>query len=785
MRIARIQHINDFRIYQNWCQPKNTDFHRFNVIYGENGSGKSTLVSLLSALASGDWGSGAKLKIESDDGQGRRSISGPDGALASRLCVFNADYVRENLRFDSSRPKSLLFLGKDSIEAQSQRDELEAAISEANDTTIPELKSQLEEVEKQRDKIGTQGARSVSSKLQGIDDKYDGRRYTRRQFSNALDRALQQPPGDMSEFDVVQQVRRVDSPPGDKVNLFPRLGVPLNDLTTHVRAILARTVTSEAIELLRNNHEGAKWVQEGMRLHQAGDRCLFCEGVYTEQRVDRLNRHFDESLKQAQREIEALDARIVEYEKQCNHYEQSLVPPGALDEGRTKLWSDLVGSVRDNIVAVKDYLDFLHQELDRKRERLFQSLALNSSGVDSVPSDEVNIEVLNTIICDHNNDIDNYDNLKEQICDDVVQYYVWSSLEDYRSSLERSRIINEELRVVEQRRDDAQMALQRLNSGREDRAHFASLLTEDMRRYFGRDELTFELYDGDAYSLLRNGQKAENLSEGEQRSIALLYFLRDIESNGATLRERIVIFDDPVSSVDDGAATGAFAYIWEKCVGKKQDGVGQLFVFTHNFNFFRFWLNRLNGLKQMSRDGDNLVSYSAFELRTMVCESRKGDSTRVPHLVRWPKAWMYTLLRSEYHYLFWRAAKELMRSNQSSGSSSGMPADISSEYDAAIMPNVCRRLLEGFLSFRCPKNIGNFEAQMKEIFGQSKGGAERGHIVRFVHDYSHNEQCDTSKPLQLSETPTVLHAIFSLIKDVDDRHYSAMCDALNVSPLGG
>lgn len=785
MRIARIQHINDFRIYQNWCQPKNTDFHRFNVIYGENGSGKSTLVSLLSALASGDWGSGAKLKIESDDGQGRRSISGPDGALASRLCVFNADYVRENLRFDSSRPKSLLFLGKDSIEAQSQRDELEAAISESNDTTIPELKSQLEEVEKQRDRIGTQGARSVSSKLQGIDDKYDGRRYTRRQFSNALDRALQQPPGDMSEFDVVQQVRRVDSPPGDKVNLFPRLGVPLNDLTTHVRAILARTVTSEAIELLRSNHEGAKWVQEGMRLHQAGDRCLFCEGVYTEQRVDRLNRHFDESLKQAQREIEALDARIVEYEKQCNHYEQSLVPPGALDEGRTKLWSDLVGSVRDNIVAVKDYLDFLHQELDRKRERLFQSLALNSSGVDSVPSDEVNIEVLNTIICDHNNDIDNYDNLKEQICDDVVQYYVWSSLEDYRSSLERSRIINEELRVVEQRRDDAQMALQRLNSGREDRAHFASLLTEDMRRYFGRDELTFELYDGDAYSLLRNGQKAENLSEGEQRSIALLYFLRDIESNGATLRERIVIFDDPVSSVDDGAATGAFAYIWEKCVGKKQDGVGQLFVFTHNFNFFRFWLNRLNGLKQMSRDGDNLVSYSAFELRTMVCESRKGDSTRVPHLVRWPKAWMYTLLRSEYHYLFWRAAKELMRSNQSSGSSSGMPADISSEYDAAIMPNVCRRLLEGFLSFRCPKNIGNFEAQMKEIFGQSKGGAERGHIVRFVHDYSHNEQCDTSKPLQLSETPTVLHAIFSLIKDVDDRHYSAMCDALNVSPLGG
>lgn len=586
MRIARIQHINDFRFYQNWCQPKNTDFHRFNVIYGENGSGKSTLVSLLSELASGDWGSGAKLRIEYDDGQGRRSVSGPDRALASRLCIFNADYVRENLRFDSSRPKSLLFLGKDSIEDQSRRDELEAAIFDANDKRIPELKRRLKETRDKLNAVGTQGAKEVSSTLQGIDGKYGGRRYTRRQFFSALDEALQQPPGDMSGFDVVQQVRRIASPSGDKVDLLPCLGVPLNDLTAQVRTILARTVTSEAIELLRSNHEGAKWVQEGMQLHQVGDRCLFCEGVYTEQRVNRLNRHFDESLKQVQREIGALDARIVEYEERCNRYEQFLVPSRALDEGRTKLWSDLAGSVRDNIVAVKDYLGFLHQELRRKREQLFQSLTLHESGAGSTPSDEVNVEILNTIICEHNNDIDNYGNLKEQICDGVVQYYVWNSLEDYRSFLECIDTINEDLNVAERRRDDAQMELQRLNNSRENRAHFASLLTEDMRRYFGRDELTFELYDGDAYSILRNGQKAENLSEGEQRSIALLYFLRDIESNGATLRDRIVVFDDPVSSVDDGAATGAFAYIWEKCVGKKQDGVGQLFVFTHNFTFF-------------------------------------------------------------------------------------------------------------------------------------------------------------------------------------------------------
>ena len=318
--------------------------------------------------------------------------------------------------------------------------------------------------------------------------------------------------------------------------------------------------------------------------------------------------------------------------------------------------------------------------------------------------------------------------------------------------------------------------LQRLKNSQQDLAHFAQLLTTDLKRYFGRDELTFEMSDGDAYSIRRNGEKAEHLSEGEQRSIALLYFLRDIESNGANLRERIVVFDDPVSSVDDGAATGAFAYIWDKCIGKKQNGVGQLIVLTHNFDFFRRWVNRLASLKRMSEDEANLVSYSVSELRVNSTISSSGTPTRKPDLVRWDRSWKYALLRSEYHYLFWRAATELKRwRNSSSG--------VLREYDAAILPNVCRRLLEGFASFRCPQKIGNFEAQMTDLLDQSQGSAKRTYLVRFLHEYSHNEQCDPNKHLQLLETPKIIEDVFSFIREIDSEHYEAMCDALRVSPL--
>lgn len=143
MQISRIKQIKDYRIFQNWHQRGNTDFARFNVIYGGNGSGKSTLAALLAELAKGDWSDGTILTVK-DDSQQTREIRKPDEALATRLCVFNADYVTKNLKFDKGETESLLYLGEESIDIQNRREELETAIDEANSSTIPQLKKQLE-----------------------------------------------------------------------------------------------------------------------------------------------------------------------------------------------------------------------------------------------------------------------------------------------------------------------------------------------------------------------------------------------------------------------------------------------------------------------------------------------------------------------------------------------------------------------------------------------------------------------------------------------------------------
>ena len=775
MQITRIKQIKDYRIFRHWKQSGNTDFARFNVIYGGNGSGKSTLAALLTEVAKGDWSDGTILTVK-DDNQHARDIRSKDEALATRLCVFDADYVAKNLKLDEGETESLLYLGEESIDIQNRREELETAIDEANSSTIPQLKKQLEAAGDKCNEIGTKGAAKVAGKLQGVDVSYDGRRYKRPKFIKALDDALQSPSRDMSDFDVDQQIKRITSPTTDRITELSNLSIPLTDIATQVSRVLARTVTSEAIDALKSNHNAATWVQEGMQLHRAGDRCLFCDGVYTEERVDRLNRHFDESLRQVQQTIDRLDTQIVIYEEQCEQFVKGLEPPKSLDEVRTKCWLDHTDAIHCTIAAVKERLAFLRQQLARKREELFQSLTLVESNTGSAVSDNVDVEPLNVIIREHNSDIDNYDQLKNQVCNDVVQYYVEQVREDYVASKAAAQEVESKLNSTQEQLKANKAELQQLKNSQQNHAHFAQLLTTDLHRYFGRDELTFELSDDNGYVIQRNGQKADHLSEGEQRSIALLYFLRDIESNGANLRERIVVFDDPVSSVDDGAATGAFAYIWDKCIGKKQNGVGQLIVLTHNFDFFRRWVNRLASLKRMSEDESNLVSYSVSELRVNSSTSSASIHARTPELVRWDKPWKYALLRSEYHYLFWRAATELgCWRNSTSG--------VLDKYDAAILPNVCRRLLEGFSSFRCPQKIGNFEAQMKEMLDQSQGSAKRTYLVRFLHEYSHNEQCDPNKHLQLLETPKIIEDIFSFIQEIDGDHYKAMCEALRVSPL--
>jgi wobble nucleotide-excising tRNase len=103
------------------------------------------------------------------------------------------------------------------------------------------------------------------------------------------------------------------------------------------------------------------------------------------------------------------------------------------------------------------------------------------------------------------------------------------------------------------------------------------------------------------YEVIRyDGTVAENLSEGERNFIAFLYFYNIVRGslNSAEVKEKIVVIDDPVSSLDSSALFIVSAlvremievcnnntdYLNQRIVG---DYIKQIFILTHNVYFHK------------------------------------------------------------------------------------------------------------------------------------------------------------------------------------------------------
>lgn len=103
------------------------------------------------------------------------------------------------------------------------------------------------------------------------------------------------------------------------------------------------------------------------------------------------------------------------------------------------------------------------------------------------------------------------------------------------------------------------------------------------------------------YEVIReDGSIAENLSEGERNFIAFLYFYHQVRGSMTSeeLKEKIVVIDDPVSSMDSTALFLVSAIVREMinvCRNNTEylnpkvpgDYIKQLFILTHNVYFHR------------------------------------------------------------------------------------------------------------------------------------------------------------------------------------------------------
>ena len=101
---------SDYTWNDNLSDYQLPEFKRYNLIYGWTGSGKTTLSKLFSVIESGDVKNIPNLEYEVEDCENNKYKQGE--SFNKKIRVFNQDYIKNNLKIQEGRAKSItLILG--------------------------------------------------------------------------------------------------------------------------------------------------------------------------------------------------------------------------------------------------------------------------------------------------------------------------------------------------------------------------------------------------------------------------------------------------------------------------------------------------------------------------------------------------------------------------------------------------------------------------------------------------------------------------------------------------
>ncbi len=745
IQIERISRLKDVGIFRDFIWPAELpDFGRYNLIYGWNGTGKTTLSRIFRAL---------ELRHPLTSGEAVIRINGRDISSSDfekvvlNIRVFNRDFVNESIFPHSGEDLPPIFvLGKESVEKQKEVNRLRDEYKQKQEKLNEAIKKK-QRAETELDKFCIDKARIIKDMLRSSgSNPYNN--YNKSHFRR-----------DMEEIVNIKDVMKYILSDQDRERLFalhralakPKLKqlvckVPdLEKIIKEVSCLLSTTVVSQVIEKLKEDQELSEWVRKGLTLHRNRHSkiCLFCGQLISAARLSELEAHFTDEYEKF---LAILDNKITELQSLAKQANKVSFPH------KTEFYEDLADEYENarqklatNLEKIEEFFRKLVDVLKDKKRRVFERIELDLQ----IPTiDQGAVDAVNTVIDKHNKACDEFESRVSDARDRIAKDMIARNFEDFINLKKDLEEKNAAVETLEEELKRLKAEIEQIEREIVEHRRPAEELNEDLRKYLGHDELKLEIKDT-GYTITRNGEPAYALSEGEMTAIALLYFLKSLEDRSFNLKNGVIVLDDPVSSLDANALYLAFGFIRERT-----KDAGQLFIFTHNFTFFRQVRNWFHHLKGQRKKDISKRPARFYMLDCSLCVDGRAASLRLldPLLEQY---------ESDYHYLFSRLYREVQSSSES-----GLEVSYT-------LPNMARRLLEAFLAFRQPQVSGELWQKIKDIdFDEAK----KLRILRFVHTYSHSDSIGEPghDPSLLAEARSVLKDLMEFIEALDPSHYSAM-----------
>ena len=783
MKITRISRIRGYRLFRDYSWPADglPDFGRYNLIFGWNGTGKTTLSGLFSYLQK-------KQPVTEGDVQfliDKNAVNGGnlDTATLPPVRVFNRDTVNRVVFENPAHELPPIYvLGEDSAVKQEEINGLKNDIASLKQREA-ELRDSKSTQEGSFETWCSDRALSIKNLLTAPGGgRYNN--YNKADFKRAADKLLSASPEPMplSAEEREKYVAAKSGRPLEKLSSQSIDYPDLHSLTKEVGEILEKCVLSRALDELVADPPVSSWVEQGLVLHtgeHSSEACRFCNQPLPAERLSRLQDHFNDEFQRFTRGIDGLISKVASAKAAFAAFK----PPskGLLYPHLVKEYEKKVGEHSTQSLMVNVYLDALDAALRAKRNEPFKALELHHFLTSKSPPDqppgtlETILQIImtgfshisaklgrdacvriNAIIDEHNKYTANYAAEVERSRVSLEEDEVLQSLNEYRRRRDDIRGAELDLSAVGDSIRSADDKISELERDIRSHRKTADELNKEMAAYLGRDELRFEPKET-GYTISRNGEPAVHLSEGERTAVAFMYFLKSLSGEDFDMKNGVVVVDDPVSSLDANSLYSAFGFM-----KSRTQHVGQLFVLTHNFTFFRQVKNWFNYIEKLN--GRKPVPSKLKHVRFYMMRPHVVDGARSAHITVLDD--LLHEYESEYHYLF-RTVYEAAHNG------AGAPLK-----DYYVLPNTGRRLLETVLAFKRPEKSGELYQQLLGVDGFDE--AKKARIIRFTNTYSHNGQIDDPEHdlSVLAETPEILRDVLALVEYVDPEHYRGMVQSV-------
>ncbi len=730
------------------------ELRRYNLIYGFNGSGKSTLSRLFSSLQHGtldDRLPGAcSFELELTD-QTRFGYPKNSNGLEQRLFVFNEDFIEKNLRWTAGLANPVFYIGANQADAAARLANIEHKIFE----------KQLKKITADTGAKGAENAFAIfkreRAKATASHLYLAGRKYEAPNLANDYESWKESNLITLSDtkLNALVDIRRRDVPLHSLTNIafdISRIAKAFQDTIE----ICGQSITNVSLNELRQYPEMLIWLKHGHEFHKenARDDCLFCGNHISNERSDRLasefDSHIDDFIDRLNKTADELKALIAEI------FRLPTIIPSA-----DALVAEMRESYRENrseflsgSQKIHAFLSNLEKILNKKQKHPatpsdLSVLAEMANRDNTISSMAIAMDAINSAILEHNTIVKDFSNEKTKAEVAIRKHFVAECLETYEKHLDE--VDKAKLKCNDLAKEISTLSEEAERLRRQIRAHApaATAINELVASYLGHNELTIHPIS-QGYELHRYGNPIKGPpSEGEKMAIAISYFLSSLEAEGRKLKNLIVVVDDPVSSLDTKALNYACALI-----KKRLRDAAQVFVMTHNLQC----MNEFKKAWKQFHPSKNKSNPTATFLFIDVCVPA-GQKTRSSNIIEMSK-----LLReyeSEYHFLFSHVLRFVNNAQDC--------------FDHGyIMPNVLRRVLDVFLTFKYPGSegfVGKIDAIARFYPGFDTDRLSA--LERLSQTESHSDNHDdllSFSSMTVEESRQAATTLLDLIEHVDPVH---------------